>query len=96
MAVGMLMRLPGATPEMYDQVNREANINESNIPSGLVHHFAGKGEGEMVIFDVWQSRDDFDRFARETLAPALEKAAGGQAGQGPQPTFVELHNEFHA
>ena len=63
-------------------------------PGALIHHYATKSSDEFVIFDVWQSREDFERFSNEKLRPALEKVAGGNAAAEGEPTFGELHNEF--
>lgn len=63
-------------------------------PHGLIHHFATRTEDGFVIFEVWESQEDFDSFSEEKLQPALDKVSGGQAPQA-SPTFGELHNEFH-
>ena len=96
MATIMTMRVPGG-PELYDKVNEEMDT-ENNLPDGMIHHFAAIDGNEMLIFDVWESKEDFERFQQERLMPAIQKAMGDQPmppGGAPQPTFAELHNEFH-
>ncbi len=94
MATTMLMQLPAEAAEMYDPLNREMNMGQQTLPEGLIHHFATRTDNGLVIFDVWESRDAFERFISERLMPAMQKIAGGEAPQ-IEPTFGELHNEFH-
>ena len=94
MATVMTMRAP-LTKEMYDRLNQEMDI-ESNPPEGLMSHHAAAADDEMIIFDVWESQNHFERFMNERLMPAFEKIGGGPPPEGgPQPEFAELHNEFH-
>jgi heme-degrading monooxygenase HmoA len=95
MATIMMMRVPGGTA-MYDQVNEEMNT-EGDLPSGMIHHYAAADGEDMIIFDVWESKEDFERFQGERLMPAVMKVMGDQMPPGgpPEPTFAELHNEFH-
>jgi len=96
MATVMTMRTPGGT-ELYDRVNEEMGVEDS-LPEGLIHHFAATDGNEVIIWDVWESREDFERFQNERIMPAVEKLTAGSEppeGGAPQPTFAELHNEFH-
>src|SRR5437868_6025504 len=84
----MIMELPGATTEMYDQVNEEAGISQANLPEGLISHNAGATDGGLMIVDVWESEDAFQRFARDTIGPVLERA-----GVPPvEPRVLPVHN----
>ena len=93
MATTVLFRIPADAAEMYDSVNQEMGVDQNNLPDGLIHHYATKTSDEFVTFDLWQSREDFERLSNEKLRPALEKVAGDLAAEG-EPTFGELHNEF--
>jgi heme-degrading monooxygenase HmoA len=94
MATVMTMRVPDGA-QVYDALNQEMGI-QNDLPEGLVHHFAAKDGGDMIIFDVWESKEDFERFMNDRLMPAFEKVGGGPPPEGgPEPTFAELHNEFH-
>jgi heme-degrading monooxygenase HmoA len=93
-ATVMTMRAP-MTTEIYDRLNEEMDV-ENNPPDGLMSHHAAVAGDEMIIFDVWESREDFERFMNKQLMPAFEKVGGGPPPEGgPEPTFAELHNEFH-
>jgi heme-degrading monooxygenase HmoA len=95
MPTTVLLRAPGGS-DLYDRVNEEMGV-EHDLPDGLIHHYAAATGDEMIIFDVWESRDAFERFNNERLMPAVQKVVGDQMppGGGAEPTFAELHNEFH-
>jgi hypothetical protein len=95
MAVVMTTQIPGATTEVYDSINREMGV-EDDLPQGLIAHYAAHTGDAMLIFDVWESKEDYDRFEQDKLMPAVQKLGMGPPPDGgPQPTFAELHNEFH-
>ena len=94
MAVTMDMRLPSEAAQLYEPLNREMDVHKDRLPDGLIHHFATKTKDGFNIFEVWESQEAFDHFANDRLLPALKKLVGAQALQ-IQPTFGEIHNEFH-
>ena len=83
MAVGMLMMVPGATEEMYEQLNMKmfGGLTPQNVPEGLIVHTAGSTPEGWYVYDIWESKDHFDRFARGTLAPAAHAEAAGAPGR---------------
>ena len=92
MAVGLLIENPGLTTERYDAVNEQMDI-EGNPPAGLIFHCAWAVDGGLSIFDVWESKDAYDRFAQERLGPAIEAISGGPPqGEPPSETVYELHD----
>ncbi len=94
MAIAMTAVIPAST-DMYDSINREMGISSENLPQGLISHYAAPTEDGMLIFDVWESKEDFEAFAAEKLAPAMEKVLGSAEGRGIRPSHGELYNEFH-
>ena len=94
MAVVLTMKIPFGS-DVYDRVNEEMDT-ANNMPDGLISHYGAKTDGEMLIVDVWDSKEHFERFENERLMPAVEKVLGGASpAAGPEPVFAELHNEFH-
>jgi len=91
MAVAVTAVIPGATTDQYDEINREGGISESSLPEGLVAHYAVKTEDGLRIFDIWQSREQFDQFM-ERLMPTFSKVLGDVPQM--QPEVGELHNVF--
>jgi hypothetical protein len=93
MAVTVTVSMPGATPELYDQFNAEIGIDRSDLPEGLVSHYASKTSDGMRIFEVWRSREAFEQFLPK-LAAAVENVTGQPAQLDPE--FGELHNVLTA
>jgi hypothetical protein len=94
MAVVMTAVIPAST-DMYDAINQEMGVSNDNLPNGLIAHYAAPTDNGMLLVDVWDSMDDFQTFAAEKLAPAMEKVTGTGEGSGIRPTSGELYNEFH-
>ena len=83
----------GVGTPLYDAVQAELGIAD-NPPDGLIFHWAGDVDGKWTITDVWESREAFDGFREDRLAPAIQKVSGTDPTDGPQPTFTEfpVHN----
>ena len=58
----------------YDSVSERVGV-AANPPDGLIVHTAGWDEANSVfrIFDVWESREQADRFWQERLQPILDE-----------------------
>jgi hypothetical protein len=94
MAIAMLQENPGLTAEIYDAVNANLDVHNSP-PEGLILHTAApSADGGFRIFDVWESRDAFERFNEERLGPAIMEVVGGEGPPQPPPPpeFYELHD----
>jgi hypothetical protein len=92
MPIIRIQRPEGVTLDMYQAVQREADV-ESQPPAGLIVHTAGVVDGELQIVDVWESEDAAERFGRERLMPAIKAVAGDQAPMGPPNAVTyELQN----
>ena len=97
MAVGMLQMLQGGTKQQYEQVN-EAMFGQptpptDQLPEGLILHSAGPTEAGWYIYDVWESREAFQRFADEQLQPAVQSVFGDQPPPpGSEPQFYEIES----
>jgi hypothetical protein len=95
MAVGIISRFPeGAGADEYDAVNAVLDP-KGNPPAGGIFHCAGELEGRFQVFDVWESREDYDRFVEERLIPSMKQVMGEEAfAQMPDAEIVEapIHN----
>ena len=67
MAVGVQFRFNGGTLEQYDQVMQRMGLVGPDAPAldGLVFHWVAATQGGIQVSDVWESKDQFDRFAEE-------------------------------
>jgi hypothetical protein len=79
MAVAIIQRFPeGLGAAEYDPVADRLNP-EANPPEGLIFHCAGELNGRFEVLDVWETREDFDRFVEDRLIPAQKEVMGGEA-----------------
>ena len=97
MAVGILQMLPGGTKEQYDQVNEamfgQSRPSSDQVPEGLIIHSAGPGEGGWYIYDIWESREAFERFNDDQLGAAVRQVFGDQPPPpGSEPQFYEIES----
>ena len=85
----------------YDAVTAALDLREA--PDGLLIHTAGfdHDSGVFRVFDVWESREQGQRFMDERLGPILERMAGEAAQRGDDtftpPTreaWYELHHSM--
>ena len=74
---------------MYAQV--KAEIGEEQ-PKGLILHMVIKREDGLRHFEVWESRQEWERFQQERVAPAVAKmlAAVGVTKPPPRPEAQEM------
>ena len=95
MAIGVLTEIDEGTLEQYDQVNERLQA-QGDPPAGMIVHTAGtKESGGFRIFDVWESREDFERFQEERLGPIVSEVVGEDARPSRQELY-ELHDLMKA
>jgi uncharacterized protein YeaC (DUF1315 family) len=88
-AIGIIMEFEGFQPENYDAVAQEIGW-PGNWPEGLTFHVAGQSADGMRLVEIWDSRDQHDRWMQETIQPAIQKVAGEVASSAPPPRFTEF------
>jgi hypothetical protein len=85
----------------YDAV--VAALDLQAAPDGLLIHTAGfdHDAGVFRIFDVWQTREQGERFLNERLNPIIEPMAAAAAQAGDETfappsreTWYELHDSL--
>jgi hypothetical protein len=67
--------MPGVSADDYGKVLAELGGAEKRA-EGLVAHVAGPIDGGFRIIDVWESRELAQRFSRDHLEPAVQRAHG--------------------
>ena len=95
MPVAMVQDWPdgGHDTTNYDAITEKMGARE-NPPDGLIVHTAGALEnGAFRIFDVWESREHFERFMQDRLMPAIKEVVGATGADAPPPemTMYDLH-----
>ena len=85
----------------YDGVVAELNLQEA--PDGLLIHTAGfdHDAGVFRILDVWQTREQGEKFIAEKLNPIIERMGAEAAGKGDETfrppsreTWYDLHDSM--
>lgn len=89
MAVAIMMDFPGGTLDQYDEVIAKMGFapGGAGAPGALSHWVTATDTGIRVT-DVWQTREQFDKFAAESIGPI--SAEVGVAP--PEMTFFDVHN----
>ena len=82
----------------YDAVDEALDLKDA--PDGLLIHTAGfdHGAGVFRIFDVWETREQAEKFINERLTPIIERMAVAAQERGDEtftPPDREAWYELH-
>ncbi|MGD0284695.1 MAG: hypothetical protein ABSB12_03835 [Candidatus Saccharimonadales bacterium] len=94
MPVLMMLKVKDGTLEQYDITTKKVfngTLNPTDLPKGLLSHVCIQTDSGLEIYDVWDSKEDFNLFG-EKLVPALNQADMPVAS----PEFFEVHNFLKA
>ncbi len=94
MPTGYVMEIPGMTTEIYDQVMANVGWGPDTLPEGFIAHYCCEKPDGLFIFDVWETPEDWHRFAETRLGAAMAEAIGGPP-PAMEPRFYPLHREEH-
>ena len=93
MAVGVLITMPELQKEQYDRMNQEMfgrkRFEPEDAPDGLLVHSAGPTPEGWYVYDIWKSKEDFERFGDEQITPAARKVIG-KSGLDRNIQFFEI------
>lgn len=82
MADALILEFDGFGADVYERVNGHLGIDmqsgEGDWPEGLLMHSAATKPGGMVIYEIWASQADQERFMEERLGKAMQE--GGVEG----------------
>jgi hypothetical protein len=87
MALGFYFGPTGFGPQQYDEVIKRLDAAGAGAPKGRLNHFALETNGEIQVFDVWESQEAFEAFGA-TLLPIMAEL-GADPGQ---PMVARVHN----
>jgi hypothetical protein len=88
--VAVEMNFPGATLDQYDQVIKKMGLTPAGAtPPGAISHWIAKTDDGLRVVDVWESREQFDRYAEEKIRPYTREAGFTEA---PEMRFYDVHN----
>jgi hypothetical protein len=93
MAIGMLLAGEAITQDSYTGLTKQMfgsyPMREDQSPEGLMLHTAGQSDQGWYVYDVWESKEHFQRFAQNKLGPAIKELGAGSDSQ-PQPQFFQV------
>ena len=76
----------------YDGVQEKLGV-ENDPPEGLILHSAGFGDdGIFRIYEVWETREQAERFFDERIMPAVMEVTEGEPSPPVKQELYELHN----
>jgi hypothetical protein len=81
-------------PDEYDAVASWMKFHDE-LPEGLIVHTAAvTQDGQMRVFDVWQSQEAHDEFVESRLKPAISEVVGNREASEPlsPPEVHQLHS----
>jgi len=99
MAVAFIQEFPIVNGDLsttnYDAVTNELGL--TGAPDGLIAHTAGfdQSAGVFRIFDVWETKEQGERFMNEQLNPVLERMMANAGPDEFRPPTVETWYELH-
>lgn len=96
MAVGMLLAGPAITRDRYVQVTEKMfgayPMPSDQSPDGLILHTAGTTPDGFYIYDVWESKEQFQAFNEAMVGPAMQEILGDAPPDEspPEPQFYDI------
>jgi hypothetical protein len=87
MAIGIYFAESKFSKDQYDQAIAQLDAAGAGAPEGRTYHVALETDGEINVFDVWESQDAFDAFGA-TLMPILT----GLGVDPGTPMVAPVHN----
>lgn len=92
MAVALRLDFSSFGLDDYDAICKALNF-PADWPEGLIVHGSTEVDGQLCVLDIWESRQQFDRFVGSRLQGAMGQAMGDRA-EAPQITEMGLHTLY--
>lgn len=95
MAVAFEMRFEGGTLEQYDRVLELMGFEHGGVGArdGAIFHWVAKTDDGIIVVDVWESDEQFNRFAEQEIGPFTQQAG---IPNPPVITRYEVYNTLVA
>ena len=87
MALGFYFTPSGFTQANYDEAVGKLEAAGAGAPEGRSYHVALETNGEIQVFDIWESQEAFEAFGA-TLVPIMTEL-GADPGE---PMVARVHN----
>jgi len=87
MAVAIDCNFPGATTDQYDEAVKAMGLAPGDQHPGALFHWAAQTESGVRVVDVWESKEDFERFAQEQILPVSRQVGLPE----PEIAYYDVH-----
>jgi hypothetical protein len=67
--------------ELYDALHAEIGRRSAGRADGMLLHVGRATPGGFQVTEVWETEEQWNRFAAEVVGPALAEVTGGQVQQ---------------
>jgi hypothetical protein len=91
MALGFYFTPSSFSTADYDEVIKQLDAAGAGSPDGRLHHIALESDGNVQVFDVWESQEKFEAFGG-TLVPIMT----GLGANPGEPMVTPVHNIINA
>lgn len=92
MAISAHFKHKGFTPEKYDETISRLNAAGNGTPPGRVEHVAIEANGEIEVFDIWESQEALEAWGPQAFVPILLQLGV----ELHPPTIHPVRNIIHA
>ena len=83
MALGFYFVHQGFTPDKYEEAIKQLAAAGQGAPNGRTLHVALESNGEIQVFDLWESQETFDAFGATLIShPCRTRHQTGRAHGG--------------
>jgi hypothetical protein len=84
MTYGFVMDVP-APIEAYDALHAEIARRGNGTGYGMLLHIGRATPSGFQVIEIWESKEQRERFDAEVMGPALAALSGGQPAPPPPP-----------
>ena len=89
-ALGFYFTPSGFTRDKYDEAVGKLEAAGAGAPEGRSYHVALETNGEIQVFDIWESQEAFEAF--EAFGATLVPIMTGLGADPGEPMVARVHN----
>jgi hypothetical protein len=86
MALGFYFSPSSFSPAQYDEALSKLEAAGAGSPPGRLYHVALETDGQVQVFDVWDSQENFEAFGA-TLVPIMTELGSDPGAPMVSPVY---------